>query len=182
MLERSNLPKFKQANWRFQPDFIAESVGDIDFTYLASRGVKACFIDLDGTVVAKATYDVDPAVSSALQAAKIPIYIATNRPKSRELKNLKADLAATGIIHPRGLHPKPSKSYYRTALAEHNFKPHEVIMIGDRYLQDIWGGNRAGLLTLVVHKTGSSIGRFDRSLSKLEALATARLSGRYRRL
>lgn len=182
MIIRANLPSVKSAtNWP-RPDFIATSVADIDFAFLASRGIKACFIDLDGTVVGRGLYEVDPTVKSALRVAAMPIYIATNRPKSRELKSLKEDLTASGIIHPHGLHPKPTKTYYRTALAEHHLEPHEVVMIGDRYLQDIWGANRAGLYSLVVHKTGISIGYFDKLLSRLEAALTRRFSGRYRQL
>ena len=182
MIVRSDMPPVKQARWRFQPDYIANSVSDIDFEYLKKSGLKACFIDLDGTVVSKATFDVAPAVTRKLQSSGLSIYIATNRPKSRELKNLKTDLAATGIIHPDGLHPKPRKAYYLKALAQYKYQPHEVIMIGDRYIQDIWGANHAGLVTLVVHKTGGSFGWFDRSLSKLERLKTLRLSGSYRQV
>ena len=180
MLVRKALTSKKDAHTGFRPDYIALSVGDIDFGYLQQSGIKACFIDLDGTVVSKGEFEVADTVKNLLQAIKLPIYIATNRPKSRALKDLKLDLAASGVIHPHGLlHPKPSKSYYRNALKEHNLLPHEVVMIGDRYLQDIFGANRAGLYSLVVHKTGKSIGWFDRLLSKTEAKATARYSTDY---
>ena len=182
MFIRHNLPAIKQSSVSFRPDFIAKSVSDIDFAYLASRSLKACFIDLDGTVVARGQYDVDPAIIKKLRACSMPIFIATNRPKSRALKNLKADLTAIAIIHPEGLYPKPSKTYYRRALARHNLQPYEVVMIGDRYIQDIWGANRAGLNSLVVHKTGVSVGKVDLLLSKFEAFATAHFSGRYRQL
>ncbi len=170
---RGNIPSVKQPTSWPRPDFIATSVADIDFAFLASRGIKACFIDLDGTVVARGEFIVDPLEIQALKSAGLPIFIATNRPKSRALKNLKADLTASGIIHPHGLRPKPSKSYYRKALAERKLEPHQVVMIGDRYIQDIWGANRAGLYSLVVYKTGGAIGRWDRLLSRLEAAATS---------
>ncbi|MDL2341945.1 MAG: HAD-IA family hydrolase [Patescibacteria group bacterium] len=180
MLARLDLPAIKQPKFSLSPDFIATSVAAINFSLLKSHGIKACFIDLDGTVVSRATHEVQPAIVTALKQAGLPIFIATNRPRSRGLKNLKQDLSAAGVIHPTKIFAKPAKRYYTSALAAHNFKAHEVIMIGDRYIQDIFGANRAGLYSLVVHKNGASHGQIDRLLSKVEAKLTQLFTGRYR--
>ena len=182
MLIRTNFPARKRPSLSVRPDFIATSVAGIDFGFLRSKGIKACFIDLDGTVVSRGTHDVEASIQKALKDSGLSVYIATNRPKSRTLKSLKEDLSASGVIHPSGLFPKPSKHYYQTALRAHNFKAYEVIMIGDRYIQDIFGANRAGLYSMVVHKNGGSAGRFDTVLSKTEAHLTKRFTGRYREL
>ncbi len=66
--------------YRWSKDYIADSVAEIDFKLLQSRGIKACFIDLDGTVVARDTFEVDRKIIKQLNNSQLPIYIATNRP------------------------------------------------------------------------------------------------------
>lgn len=164
----------------FQPDYIADSVAAIDFGYLAEHGIKAALIDLDGTVVTRGNYDVGDTVAAALKNQPLAIYIATNRPKSRDLKDLKSRLGADGVLHPHGIWGKPFPTYYRQSVRDHGLKPSETIMIGDRYLQDIWGSNLAGLHSLAVHKLGEPTNWFDRLLSGIERRHTRRLSKRYR--
>jgi HAD superfamily phosphatase (TIGR01668 family) len=163
------------------PDFICETVAGIDFDYLKSNGINACFVDLDGTVVKRGEYDVAKGAAKAFQDSGLKVYIATNRPKSRSLKNLKEDLHADGVIHPAGLFGKPTKKYFKNGLKTHWLKPSETVMIGDRYIQDILGANRAGMYSLVVYKLGGSKGRIDTFISSMEKRLTLSLSGKYRR-
>lgn len=151
-----------------RPDFIATGITDIDFSYLRSKGIKAIFIDLDGTVVARGQYEVNPAITKTLRSQPLPVYIATNRPKSRDLKNLKESLHAQGVIHPRGFAGKPFPAYFKQACRLHGYQPNEVLMIGDRYIQDIIGANGAGLFTAVVFKLDTPTNFFDTLLSATE--------------
>lgn len=179
MFIRSNLPAVKHPTSSIRPDFIAASVDAIDFDLLRAKGIEACFIDLDGTTVSRGTFDVDKKVIYSLKQSRLPIFIATNRPKSRELKNLMVDLSALGVVHPVGVYAKPTKRYYKRALAAHNLKPHQVVMIGDRYFQDVFGSNRAGLYSLVVFKVGKIGSRSDYIVSKIEAWLTRLFTGKY---
>ncbi len=163
----------------FSPDYIADSVEDIDFTLLESKGIKAVLIDLDGTVVSRGTFNVDPKLSNYLKKQTIKIYIATNRPKSRDLKDLKTLLHASGVIHPTGVFMKPFPKYFKRASIEHKLQPSEVAMIGDRYLQDVFGANLAGLTTILVRKLGLSIGFFDRHIGNIERKRTNNLTAKY---
>nr|AEI30175.1 HAD superfamily phosphatase [uncultured bacterium] len=164
---------------RFQPDYIADSVNDINFKFLQKHGIKAVLIDLDGTVVSRGTYEVDAKLTNYLKKQTIKIYIATNRPKSRDLKNLKESLHATGVIHPVGIFMKPSSQYYKQAASLHHLKTSEVAMIGDKYLQDIYGANLVGLTTIVVRKLGEPKGFFDAQLSRIERKRTDKLAKHY---
>src|SRR5689334_4789621 len=116
MLVLKDLPKFKKRKFSYRPDFIAASVETIDFEFLEARGIKACFVDLDGTTVKRGTYEVSAQIIRALKSQPLACFIATNRPKSRDLKNLKDDLHANGVIHPKGLIGKPLPYYYRHGL------------------------------------------------------------------
>ncbi len=181
MLVRPKLPPRKKPQFSIQPDFIAESIVGVNFKYLKKLGVKACLIDLDGTVVSSGTFEVDKRIGKVLSKAGLPIHIATNRPKSRSLKTLKEDLHAVSVIHPHGLLGKPSKHYYNGALKELHLKPHEVVMIGDRYIQDTIGANRAGIYSLLVHKLGVAKGKGDLYFSMLEQHFTKRNSTKYQK-
>jgi HAD superfamily phosphatase (TIGR01668 family) len=182
MLRRPDSFKPHRITGLFTPDFIASSVLDIDFDYLATQGIKAALIDLDGTVVARNTYDVKPEVRALLKQQPLKVYIATNRPKSRDLKDLKQHLHANGVIHPVGPWGKPFRRYFAQAAHEHGLRPEEIIMIGDRYLQDIFGANRAGFRTLVVRKLDRPTNMLDRLLSGTERRHTDRLSTHYQSL
>lgn len=162
------------------PDYIVDAVENIDFSWLSQHGVRACLIDLDGTVVARGTFEVNPKIIQVLKNSPQKIYIATNRPKSRDLKNLKKDLNAAGVIHPKGLYGKPFKRYFSSAAKELNLNTKEVLMIGDRFLQDIFGANRAGMRTLLVlNKIGPAHYWFDKLISITERQLALRFSRKY---
>ena len=179
MIRRTDNRETKRPARRFSPDFIARDVSDIDFAYLRKLGIKACLIDLDDTVVERGQFVVSELVMQALNGAELPVYIATNRPKSRDLKNLKQDLGAKGVIHPHGPFGKPFRRYYLGALKELDLGATEVVMIGDRYLQDMMGANSAGIWSLLVLKLGKPVSHGDRLLSGIERAFTDSISERY---
>lgn len=181
MLVRNDLTD-KKSSFTFTPDFMADSVTDIDFEHLRERGITTCFIDLDGTVVDRGSFEVDPELGRALKNSKMAIKIATNRPRSRSLKRLKEDLSASGVIHPHGIWGKPSKRYIRTALKEIGCDKSEVIMIGDRFIQDILGANRSGIYSLAVYKLGRSIGPIDKFISNTEKRFFAKTKSSYKKV
>lgn len=181
MLVRFKPVSNKIRSFSFHPDFIAESIADVDFTYLKKIGITTCLIDLDGTVVSRGSFEVDPHIATALSNSGLTIHIATNRPKSRSLKNLKEDLFAASVIHPRGVFGKPTRRYYINALKELGLKPHQVVMIGDRFIQDMLGANRAGIYSLLVNKLGATKGRVDLYFSMLEKSFTKLILGKYRK-
>lgn len=179
MRVRPDIQDSKPNKHLMRPDFIAKSVVDIDFSYIKKLGITTLFIDLDGTVVSRGTYEVSSEYKKALVNSGMQIHIATNRPKSRSLKTLKEDLHATSVIHPRGIFGKPAKSYYENALKSLGLKKSEVVMMGDRYIQDIWGANRAGIYSLVVFKLGKSKAGLDKFISNRERKFTEALLPSY---
>lgn len=181
MIRKANSASRKKGSRSFQPDFIANDIQDIDFMALRDIGIKACMIDLDGTVVERGTYEVSPPTIEALQnaAQDMKLYIATNRPKSRDLKNLKQDIGAVGVIHPQLIYGKPFRRYFLNGVKAIGLQPHQVVMIGDRYIQDIFGSNSAGVYSLLIRKIDQPKGAFDTLLSGSERRYTDRISKNY---
>lgn len=179
MLARESVIAGKRHGLSFYPDFISTSITDVDFNYLKKLGIKACLIDLDGTVVSRGEFKVDKKISRALKESGVPVHIATNRKKSRSLKTLKEDLHAVSVIHPKGIFGKPFKRYYEDSCEGLGLQPEQIVMIGDRFIQDIFGANRAGLYTLRVHKLGADKGKLDEYLSKIEQKFTLAIAPHY---
>jgi hypothetical protein len=178
MLAKSG--NYKVFGSNFRPDYITDSVADINFDALKKQGITTCLIDLDGTVVARGTYEVSETIKRALRKAPLKIYIATNRPKSRELKTLREDLSANGVVHPKGIYGKPSKRYFANALKELGIQSSEAVMVGDRFIQDIFGANRAGISTILVSKKiGPPQGWLDMALTRSELRLALRLGRKY---
>jgi len=174
------IAKPKNIHGVFKPDFIAKSVDEINFIYLKKQGIKAVMIDLDGTVVNRGEYEVSDKIHKVLKKQNLQIYIATNRPKSKGLKNLKHRLNASGVIHPKGIVGKPFAHYYKKSLQILGLKNNQVAMIGDRYIQDIYGANRAGMTTIKIHKLGGSVNTLDKLLSDFEHNHTLKISDKYK--
>lgn len=140
-------------NWL--PDYLAQTVLDIDFQYLNQKGIKAVMFDLDHTILAHGAVDVDAPIIDALKNSGMDIYIATNRRKSSSLDGIKALIGARGIMFARSFTvAKPSKKYYELAAEMTGLDLKEVAMVGDRLVQDIYGANKVGLLTIMVRKFG----------------------------
>ncbi len=146
------------ATW-FVPNYRARDITDIDFAMLAKQGVNRIAIDVDGTLLPAGNlgdaHDVFIThITEAQKAGHIKkLIIATNRFPlfARKVGQwMKADVVVTGSLFRR----KPSKAYYDQVIDSLGGKPSETAMIGDRLLQDIFGGNKAGMSTILVDDLG----------------------------
>lgn len=139
----------------FVPDFMAASIGDIDFDHLLKIGVRFIALDADNTLVPFFGVRMDPKSKRLLkqQLKKFDgACIASNR-LTDNLKELATDIDLE-IVWAGVFVRKPKRRYFKRVMRHFRAKPHEVAMIGDKLRADIWGGNRAGLVTVWVQKLG----------------------------
>ena len=168
-----------QNNWL--PDYLTKNVAGIDFAHLEQRGVKRCFIDIDGTITPRGGGEVDEKTLQNLRRMKLPLFIATNRLNTTGLAELATRINAEGFITPQNWRGKPSRAYYRNALSRYGFAANETAMIGDRLLQDVWGANRAGLVTVfVTHRFDANNSRFEHWLDRWQERLIKRWARFYR--
>lgn len=147
--------RIKKEAPNYLPDFIVNSVTDIDFDYLQSQGVRVCLFDLDHTILHHGTTIVQPQILDHIHKSGMKVYIATNRVHSTVLDEIAKQLHADGVIHAiRGIYAKPSRAYYQHAIEKSGCKPEQIVMIGDRIIQDIWGSRRSGLKAILLSKFG----------------------------
>ncbi len=167
---------------KYLPDYIVNSVTDIDFDYLSKQGIKVCLFDLDHTILHHGTTVIEPQILAHIHSSGMKVYIATNRVHSGILDEIAAQLKADGIVHAvRGRFAKPRKEYYEHAINQSNVTAGQIVMVGDRIIQDIWGSNRMGLTSILLSKFGP-IKWWDRILILPDLLLPKIYKHRYKQI
>jgi len=133
----------------FRPTYLIEGdVTDIQLAKLKADGVRGLIFDLDSTLVAPrsghVTEDVERWLTEARQTFKVAI--VSNNKKEPYLEHIRSLLDMPTI----GKAAKPSRKGFYDALTQLGLEPREVAVIGDRPLTDVWGGQRAGMKTVLV--------------------------------
>jgi HAD superfamily phosphatase (TIGR01668 family) len=81
-----------------------------------------------------------------MQEAGVRLCIVSNTHRPRRLAELASILGIQYV--PSG--GKPRRRGFLQAIALMEVTPEETAVIGDQVMTDIWGGNRCGLLTILV--------------------------------
>lgn len=132
-----------------RPDYLIDGdVTDIDLSRLSADGVKGLIFDLDSTLLAPRSGVLTTQVAEWLIRAReaFKVAIVSNNKKEAYIEQVKLLLDMPLI----GFAAKPSRRGFRLALELMQLDPHEVAVIGDRPLTDVWGGHRSGMKTILV--------------------------------
>ena len=125
------------------PTETVEAIFDIDFEKLRTLGKQALLFDFDNTLAERGAPAM-PSISNALLAnlaiTGFRIGILTNRRPRRTI----ADVSFPIIYRAR----KPQRAGYLAMLEMLSSSPKQGVMIGDRYITDMLGGNRVGIHTI----------------------------------
>jgi HAD superfamily phosphatase (TIGR01668 family) len=115
---------------------------------LSSDGVKGIIFDLDSTLLAPRSGRLTPEVSQWLTDARnmFRLVIVSNNNHLDYLADVEKLLDMPLI----GKAAKPSRKAFRKAQEILELNPEEIVVIGDRPLTDVLGGQRAGMKTLLV--------------------------------
>jgi putative phosphatase len=134
---------------QFCPSLRAGGVVEVTPEFLAARGIRALILDLDNTLVPWHGREIAPGVEDwirTMQAAEVKLCIVSNTHRPGRLKSLATSLGVQYV--PSGGKPR-RRGFYR-AMEAMTAREGETAVIGDQLLTDIWGGNRCGLLTILV--------------------------------
>lgn len=132
-----------------RPTYVVEGdVTDIDLNLLQREGVRGLIFDLDSTLVAPHAGALTNEVAGWLDRARsmFKVAIVSNNKKSAYVQSVQALLDMPCI----GFAAKPSTKAFFEVLKLFELAPQEVAVIGDRPLTDVWGGQRAGMKTILV--------------------------------
>jgi len=134
---------------QFLPTLRATAVAELTPEFLAGRGVRALILDLDNTLVPWHGREVPPEVEAwirTLRHADVQLCIVSNTHRPGRLRELAAFLGVQYV--PSG--GKPRRRGFLRAMEAMGATAAETAVVGDQVMTDIWGGNRCGLLTILV--------------------------------
>ncbi len=144
----------------YLPDFIADSILEVNFERLAKLGVTHIMLDLDQTIRHRHSLAIEEEIVEYLDTARKDygfkeIYIVTNN--RRDIQSFGNHIQAK-IFQPykhRGKTVrKPNRRFFENILARGNINPSRAVMIGDKLRFDIAGAKKVGIYTVFVNPLG----------------------------
>ena len=133
----------------FAPHRLVERVTEIKPEELAGRGIRGVILDLDNTLVLWQKEELTDEVTvwlAALKAAGLTLCIMSNSVISSRSERIAGRIGGVFIKRAR----KPSRQGFRRAMELMQTAPITTAIVGDQMFTDIWGGNRAGIYTIMV--------------------------------
>ena len=160
----------------FMPDKYYKSIYDINYIELKNIGIKCLLFDLDNTIVPPNEKKPNKKIHDLFDNLKeldFKVIIMSNSPKKR-LSPFKDEL----VIDCSAMSMKPLGRKFNKILKEYKLDLSQTAIIGDQLMTDIFGGNRIGIMTILVNpisKKDFKITSFNR---KLEHIVEAKLEKR----
>lgn len=133
----------------YVPDIYRKSIYTIDYNKLKTSGIKCILFDLDNTLVPyneKVPSKKVKDLFKKIKALGFKIIIFSNSSKKR-LKPFKDELDVDCYYRCF----KPSTNKFYIVLRENKYNESEVAIIGDQILTDVKGGNKVGIMTVLVN-------------------------------
>lgn len=152
---------------KFVPDIYQKSIYAINYQKLWQQGIKCLLFDLDNTLVPPPIKEPTKELKDLFNELKqigFKLIIFSNSPKKR-LKPFKEALEVDCSASSK----KPLQKKFLLVLSEYNYLVNEVAIIGDQILTDVVGGNKVGILTILVNpisKKDFIYTKFNRFLEK----------------
>lgn len=137
---------------RLRPSMLVPSVADVDLEALSRYGIRAALVDLDNTLTLYDSHAVNERTAAWLARATeigVEAIVFSNNHEPRVQRTARA-LGLKYVADAK----KPFPRAYRRALSVIGYAPHEVAAIGDQLFTDVFGGNAAGLMTILVRPLG----------------------------
>lgn len=131
-----------------RPDYYFESIYQITPAFLAARGIGGVILDIDNTLVYYGVHrptEENTAWIEALTEAGLQAAFVSNGYRER------VEEYNEGFgFYMSHKSQKPKPQGFLLAAQHMGLSPRQIAVIGDQIFTDIWGGNNAGMLTLLV--------------------------------
>ncbi len=149
---------------KFIPDMYKKSIYDIDYESLKKKGIKCILFDLDNTIAPINMQVPDKDMKdffADIELLGIKIIILSNATKAR-VEPFKEKLNVDSSFHSK----KPFKTKYKKILSMYSFRDNEIACVGDQLLTDVYGANRMGFFSILVHPL-SNIDLFGTRMNRI---------------
>jgi HAD superfamily phosphatase (TIGR01668 family) len=157
----ADIPKTKKKTDLLKPSLYYSAFWKIDFEELAKKGIKYLIIDVDSTIAPSHSPHVDSRVIESLEKAFTSGYIkkacivsnTIYKKKEPRVKSM-AELLEIPYVCAGLFNQKPNSEPFLKGLELMGATPNETAVIGDQLFTDILGGNKLGMLTILVKPLG----------------------------
>lgn len=132
-----------------KPTIIVNDITTIDLDALKAQGIRGFIFDLDNTIMAPHTGQLEDRISAwltILQANGFQCLVLSNNQRHEYCRQAEEVLGIPVISHAA----KPRRAAFRRALEKLGLTAQQVAMVGDRPLTDILVGQRMGAATILV--------------------------------
>ena len=137
---------------KYLPDVYRESIYDINYKKLKEQGIKCLLFDLDNTIVPYNERILRAETKELFYQLKqlgFKLLIFSNSPKIR-VKAFGRELNVDIFSGAR----KPSIKGFNKILKKYKYTENQVAIIGDQILTDVVGGNKVGIMTILITPVG----------------------------
>jgi uncharacterized protein len=162
-----------------KPGLVVPDVTHITRPWLEANGIKGFIFDLDNTLMKPHTGLLDERVAPWLQQMQADGYrcsVVSNNPIAPYIAQVEKTLGFPCLSNGG----KPRRAGLKQALEWLGLPAHEVVVVGDRPLTDIWGGQRLGAHTVLVDALNKAQEPLPikvlRKLERLSIAASSRLT------
>lgn len=131
-----------------RPRLTVSSIYDLDLEDLWQRGIRGVILDLDNTLVPWGCGQVSGQLLAWVGRTRergFQLCLSANARAAR-VKEIAGLLGIPGISNAG----KPRRRAFRRAMQIMGTAPAQTAMVGDQLFTDVLGGNRLGLLTILV--------------------------------
>jgi HAD superfamily phosphatase (TIGR01668 family) len=157
------MKKNRAAKHKLKPDLYYSAIWNIDFSVLQKMGIKNLIIDVDSTIAHNDSWEIDERAresilnileSGIIKQACLVSNIATGKKREQRVAKMAQELNIP-YVAAKLFHLKPNPKPFLLGLKCMNALPEETAVIGDQIFTDIVGGNRLGMVTLLVKPLGN---------------------------
>lgn len=152
---------------KWLPDYFYKDIYTIEYEALWKKGYRGLIFDLDNTIcsysTAKPTIKIMRFIAS-LQEMGFQVFIVSNNSRQR-VEKFNEDLHLPIMARAQ----KPLTGAILRAIKRMGLKKSQVAVVGDQIYTDVWGGNRAGITTVLVEPVENRESLFFRIKRALEA-------------
>jgi len=154
------------------PDHYYNSIFDINLEDLKQDGIKGIILDLDNTIVARNSSVATEELKGWLQKVEAEGFKACIL--SNNWKQRVTGVAAQVNLPLVARAAKPRKGAFIRAMEVLGTRDDQTVVVGDQIFTDVFGGNLAGLHTILVMPMSNHEAFHTRFLRQLEKLVIKR--------